>query len=111
MQIVSDYACAEFFELDERKTRHDFDASVVNHQRSALNVDGVQESGHLATTVKENNGAFLAARPFGYEETDEQYYIMTEEGKINADFTMLSESKRLFFCRACPMAEGTGRLG
>lgn len=67
------YTYAHLYHMDEVKTRLQFDASVENHQYSALNPQGKLDGGHLVTLVKANNTAYLAEHTFGYKEVEEDY--------------------------------------
>lgn len=72
-QIQPEYAYEEMYQLEEVVKRLDFDASVENHQFSALNQAGKLDASHLASLVKANNEAFLATKPFGYTAVEEDY--------------------------------------
>lgn len=72
-QIQPEYAYEEMYQLEEVKKRLDFDATVENHQFSALNTAGKLDAAHLTGLVKENNNEFLATKPFGYKPVEEDY--------------------------------------
>lgn len=72
-QVQPNYEHEDFYQLDEVKKRLDFDASVEQHQYSALNATGDLDATHLAQLVKENNEAFLATKPFGYKPVEADY--------------------------------------
>ena len=72
-QIQPEYSYKELYQLEEVNKRLDFDAAVENHQYSALNQSGKLDAYHLAALVWENNEAFLATKPFGYQPVEEDY--------------------------------------
>lgn len=72
-QIQTEYPYKEMYQLEEVKNRLDFDATVENHQFSALNEADKLDASHLAALVKENNNDFLATKPFGYTQVEEDY--------------------------------------
>lgn len=71
--IVPEYPYAYLYELDTVKQNLNFDASVQNHQYSALNEEGELSATHLAQQVIENNQTFLADKPFGFQNVEETY--------------------------------------
>ena len=72
-QIQPEYEWEALYQLEEVNSRLDFDASVENHRFSALNTAGKLDAAHLASLVKENNDAFLATKPFGYQSVEDDY--------------------------------------
>ena len=72
-QTQPDYTQEALYELEEVKSRLDFDASVENHSYSALTPEGTLTGSYLASLVKANNDAFLATEPFGYQAVEESY--------------------------------------
>lgn len=67
----TDYPYGDLYEMDEVRARLNFDASVENHQYSALDAAGKLTGESLAQCVKVNNDAFMADKPFGYETISE----------------------------------------
>ena len=70
---VAEYPYRDLYDLDQVEKRLDFDATVTEHSASALNAAGVLDSSHLNTLVHENNGAFMADKPFGYSLVEDDY--------------------------------------
>lgn len=71
--IRPEYTWSHLYQLEEVEKRLEFDAAVEKHQFSALNGSGVLENAHLAALVKANNEAFLATKPFGFTEVEDDY--------------------------------------
>lgn len=72
-QTQPDYAYEDLYQLEEVKSRLDFDASVENHLFSALDGSGTLSGDYLAALVEQNNEAFLAEKPFGYTAVEGDY--------------------------------------
>lgn len=71
--VKPEYTLSHLYQLEEVKKRLSFDASVTDHQYSALNEAGQLEGAHLAQLVKANNAAYMATKPFGYTLVEEDY--------------------------------------
>lgn len=71
-----DYTDADLYQLEEVESRLDFDASVETHQHNALDSSGQLTPAHLAELVKTNNEAFLADKPFGFTNVEDEEYIL-----------------------------------
>lgn len=72
-QTQPDYIYADMYELEEVKSRLDFEVSVQSHQYCALDETGTLTPEHLRHLVTENNEAFLASEPFGYTSVEKDY--------------------------------------
>ncbi len=72
-QTKAEYEYESMYELEEVKSRLDFDASVDSHEHSVLDAQGVLSASHFASLVKQNNESFMATKPFGYEVTEDEY--------------------------------------
>lgn len=71
-----DYADKDLYQLEEVKSRLNFDASVETHQHNAIDSNGQLTPVHLAELVKTNNEKFLADKPFGYTDVEDEEYIL-----------------------------------
>ena len=71
-----DYTEKDLYQLEEVKDRLDFDASVEKHAYNALDTAGNLTAEHLAELVKANNEIFLADKPFGFENVEDEEYIL-----------------------------------
>ena len=74
--VQPDYTDKDLYQLGEVKSRLHFDASVENHAHNALDSAGNLTAAHLAELVKANNEAFLAEKPFGFENVKDEEYIL-----------------------------------
>jgi len=68
-----DYIYSELYQLEEVKTRLDFDAAVEQHAYSALNSAGQLDAAHLAALVESNNAAYLQEHTFGYKAVESEH--------------------------------------
>ena len=71
-----DYADKDLYQLEEVKSRLDFDASVEQHAHNALDDAGNLTAQHLAELVKANNETFLAGKPYGFENVEDEEYVL-----------------------------------
>lgn len=71
-----DYTDKDLYQLEEVKSRLNFDASVDNHAYCALDSTGSLTAAHLAALVKENNEKFLESKPFGFTNVEDEEYIL-----------------------------------
>lgn len=71
-----DYVDKDLYQLEEVKSRLNFDATVEIHQHNALDAAGNLTAQHLAELVKANNEEFLADKPFGFENVKDEEYIL-----------------------------------
>lgn len=90
-QLQTKYPYENMYQLEEVKSRLDFDASVENHQFSALNAAGKLDASHLASLVIENNSAYLAPKPFGYQPVEEDYIAELCEFIVTVINTMVQK--------------------
>lgn len=73
-QVQPDYLYADLYQLDEVKSRLDFDTAVTSHAHTALQ-NGRLDAAHLAALVRANNDAYLATKPFGCTDVDDAYIL------------------------------------
>lgn len=71
-----DYPDKDLYQLEEVKSRLNFDASVEHHAHCALDSAGNLTAGHLAELVQANNKSFLADKPFGYTDIKDEAYML-----------------------------------
>lgn len=69
----ANYEHAYLYQLDEVVKRLDFDASVAQHQYSALDSNGTLNADYLTELVIKNNELYLADEPFGYKDVEKDY--------------------------------------
>ena len=72
-QIQPEYEWEALYQVEEVNSRLDFDATVENHQFSALNTAGKLDAAYLTSLVQKNNDTFLATKPFGYQQVENDY--------------------------------------
>lgn len=72
-QQTADYQWSHLYDLEEVKSRLDFDASVESHAYCVLDETGSLNASHLCQLVLKNNEQFLADKPFGYRAVEEDY--------------------------------------
>lgn len=69
----TDYPYAQYYHLDRICDRLDFSADVESHRWDARNGSGQLDAAGLQAQVAANNEAFLASKPFGYENVEPDY--------------------------------------
>lgn len=74
-QLQPEYTYAHMYQLEEVKSRLDFDATVQTHAHSALDASGKLTAEGLCGKVLENNALYMADEPFGYTEVEEDYIL------------------------------------
>ena len=72
-QQQADYPYAHLYQMEEVKSRLDFDASVESHSYYALDDNGQLTGAHLFSLVSANNEAYLAEHTFGYKIVEADY--------------------------------------
>lgn len=70
-----EYRYSPFYDLDEVKSRLNFNADVFNHEFCALDENGELSPEHLCRLVVSNNSSYLEENDFGYECPEEEYIL------------------------------------
>lgn len=73
--VEVDYPYADLYNMEEIKSRLNFDTSVSSHKYSALNESGKLDATTLADIIEKNNEEYLKPKPFGYENVDKEYIL------------------------------------
>ena len=72
-ETPTEYPYREYYQEETILSRLDFDASVAQHARSALNDAGLLDANHLKQLIVANNTAFMQEKHFGYAEVEDDY--------------------------------------